>query len=52
MPSNDLGYDRDLSEVGRQPGSALLDLDPAIGYMHVQLDRAPAHRAHPAGRQA
>ena len=35
-----LGYDRDLSEVGRQPGSALLDLDPAIGYMHVQLDRA------------
>jgi len=34
-----LGYDRDLSEVGRQPGSALLDLDPAIGYMHVQLDR-------------
>jgi thiamine biosynthesis lipoprotein len=34
-----LGYDRDLSEVERQPGSALLDLDPAIGYMHVQLDR-------------
>jgi thiamine biosynthesis lipoprotein len=35
-----LGYDRDLSEVGCQPGSALLELDPAIGYMHVQLDRA------------
>ncbi len=34
-----LGYDRDLGEVVSQPGSALLDLDPAIGYIHVQLDR-------------
>ena len=34
-----LGYDRDLSEVVRQPRSALLDLDPVIGYTHVQLDR-------------
>jgi thiamine biosynthesis lipoprotein len=34
-----LGYDRDLSDVSTGHGTVLLDLAPAVGFAHVQLNR-------------